>query len=104
MEVVIPYEGACWLMPPYLRGQAYLRKRAGTEAAAEFQKILDHRGWDLSSNWYAPAHLGLARATALTGDRVKSRQAYQEFFALWKDADPDLSILRAARKEYAELK
>lgn len=104
LEVVTPYEGACWLMPPYLRGQAYLRKRAGTEAAAEFQKILDHGGWDLYSSWYALAHLGLARAAALTGDRVKSRKAYQDFFALWKDADPDLPILRAAKKEYDELK
>ncbi|HLG13400.1 MAG TPA: protein kinase [Blastocatellia bacterium] len=104
LEVVTPYEGACWLMPPYLRGQAYLRKRAGTEAAAEFQKILDHRGWDLYSSWYVLAHLGLARAAALTGDRVKSRQAYQEFFALWKDADPDIPILIEANREYQKLK
>ena len=91
-------------MPPYTRGQAYLKLRKGAEAAAEFQKILDHRGWDPISYLYPLAHLGLARAAALTGDVAGSRKAYQDFLALWKDADADLPILIEAKKEYAALK
>jgi tetratricopeptide (TPR) repeat protein len=94
--------GGFW--PAYLRGQAYLLKRAGTEAAAEFQKILDHRGWDPTSPLFPLAHLGLARAAALQGDTAKARKSYQDFFALWKDADADLPILIEAKKEYAGLK
>ena len=94
--------GGFW--PAYLRGQACLLKRAGTEAAAEFQKILDHRGWDPTSPLYPLAHLGVARAAALTGDVAKSRQEYQDFLALWKDADADLPILIEAKKEYERLK
>ena len=84
----------------YIRGQAYLRQRAGKEAAAEFQKILDHRGVEPLSPLYPLAHLGLARAAVLNGDTAKARKEYQDFFALWKDADSDLPILIAARKEY----
>jgi serine/threonine protein kinase/Flp pilus assembly protein TadD len=94
--------GGFW--PAYLRGQAYLMKRVGTEAAAEFQKILDHRGWDATSPLFPLAHLGLARAAALTGDAAKARKTYQDFFALWKDADADLPMLIEAKKEYAALK
>jgi tetratricopeptide (TPR) repeat protein len=87
----------------YLRGQAYLRERAGTEAAAEFQKILDHRGLDPISPFYALAYLGLGRAWALAGDLAKARRAYEDFLALWKDADSDLPVLQRAKAEYAKL-
>jgi tetratricopeptide (TPR) repeat protein len=86
----------------YRRGLAGLRAGKGPEAAAEFQKILDHKG----RNWgpeYSQAYLGLARAKALAGDRAKAKRAYQDFLALWKDADPDMPTLIAARKEYAAL-
>ncbi|MEP6719539.1 MAG: hypothetical protein ABJB21_10365, partial [bacterium] len=73
-------------------------------AAGEFQKILDHRGWQPTSPLYPLAHLGLARTAALSGDTSKARKAYQDFFALWKDADSDLSILKEARGEYDKLK
>jgi len=105
LNAAIPYEGgnaAFW--PDYLRGQAYLRLRRGGEAAAEFQKILDHRGWDPVSPLYPLAHVGLARAAALTGDTAKARKAYQDFLALWKDADADIPILIEAKQEYEKLK
>jgi predicted Zn-dependent protease len=92
------------LLPIYFRGLAYLRARAGTEAGAEFQRILDHRGIAPLSPIHALARLGLARAHALTGDAARSRAAYEDFLALWKDADPDVPILQAARAEYARLK
>ncbi len=104
LQTVGAYEEAALFWPAYLRGASYLRKGAGAEAAAEFQKILDHRGHDPTSFLYPLAHLGLARAAALTGDTAKSRQAYQDFFALWKDADADLPILIEAKKEYGKLK
>ena len=88
----------------YLRGKAYLRLKRGAEAAAEFQKILDHRGWGPISYLYPLAHLGLARAAALTGDVAGSRKAYQDFLTMWKDADADLPILIEAKKEYGVLK
>ncbi len=88
----------------YVRGQAYQRGGKGIEAAAEFQKILDHRGVFPTSPVHALAHLGLARAFALAGDTGKSRKAYQDFLALWKDADPDIPILQQAKAEYAKLK
>lgn len=88
----------------HLRGQVYLKQRRGAEAAVEFQKILDHRGIDVFSPLYPLAHLGLARAAAVNGDNAKSRKEYQDFFALWKDADPDLPILLEAKKEYEALK
>jgi hypothetical protein len=76
----------------------------GRAAAGEFQKLLDHRGILLNFPTAAFAHLGLARAYALSGDTVKSRAAYQDFLALWKDADPDIPILKEAKAEYAKLK
>src|SRR5439155_1708784 len=81
------------LYPACIRGQAYLAAHNGTAAATEFQKFLDHRGIVLNFPLGALAHLGLARAYALSGDTAKSRTAYQDFFALWKDADPDIPIL-----------
>jgi len=91
------------LYPAYLRGQAYLSAHSGTAASMEFEKILDHRGLVLNFPLSALAHLGLARAHAFSGDTAKARTAYQDFFALWKDADPDIPILRQAKAEYAKL-
>jgi eukaryotic-like serine/threonine-protein kinase len=88
----------------YLRGQAYLKLGRGAEAAVEFQKTLDHRGQSPLSVLYPLAHLGLARAAVMSGDAIKAHQAYQEFFALWKDADADLPVLIEAKKEYEKLK
>lgn len=88
----------------YLRGIAYLRQNAGTEAMNEFQKILDRRGQFSNSPFFPLALLGLARAAAIAGDTTKSRQAYQDFFALWKDADTDIPILIEAKQEYEKLK
>ena len=93
-----------FLYPPYVRGQAYLLLHQGNEAAAEFQKFLDHRGVVANCPLGALAHLGLARAYALHGDTAKARAAYNDFFTLWKDADPDIPILQQAKAEYAKLK
>ena len=92
------------LYPVYVRAEAYLSAQQGPAAAAEFQKILDHRGllWNCATG--ALAHLGLGRAYAMQGNTVKAKAAYQDFFALWKDADPDIPILIAAKSEYAKLK
>ena len=92
------------LYPVYVRGEAYLAPHQGSEAAAEFQKILDHRGIVLNNPIGALAHLGLARAYVLQSDTAKARAAYQDFLTLWKDADPDIPILIAAKSEYAKLK
>jgi serine/threonine protein kinase/tetratricopeptide (TPR) repeat protein len=91
------------LYPAYIRGQAYLAAHNGTSAAAEFQKFLDHRGIVLNFPLGALAHLGLARAYALSGDTPKAKAAYQDFFALWKNADTDIPILKEAKAEYAKL-
>ena len=88
----------------YVRGQAYLRLNKGAEAADEFQRILDHRGWSVRGALYPLAHVGLARATVLQGDTARARKAYQDFFELWKDADEDVPILIEAKKEYEKLK
>ena len=80
--------------------QAYLKLKQGTEAATEFQKILDHRGQAPLSVLYPLAHLGLARGLALTGDETKSRKSYEDFLAAWKDADPTLPVLTQAKREY----
>jgi eukaryotic-like serine/threonine-protein kinase len=89
---------------PYLRGQAFLGLHSGAEAAAEFQYLLDHRGLAPFSLLNPLAQLGLARAALMTGDTVKARKAYEDFFALWKDADADLPVLIEARKEHEKLK
>jgi serine/threonine protein kinase/tetratricopeptide (TPR) repeat protein len=91
------------LYPVYLRGEAYLAGKQGPEAAAEFQKILDHSYVVGNAPIGALAHLGLARAYATGGDTAKSKSAYQDFIALWKSADPDISLLKEAKAEYAKL-
>ena len=88
----------------YIRGEIYLRQKAGNEAAAAFQKILDHRGIEPASPLYPLAHLGLARASVLSGDTNRARKEYQDFLAMWKDADADLPVLLQAKEEYAKLK
>ena len=98
------YEGATFFRPVWMRGNAHLQAKEGALAAAEFQRIIDHRGWDVLSPLWPLAHLGLARAAALEGDVVKSRKAYETFFQLWKEADVDLPVLIEAKKEYARLK
>ena len=92
------------LYPVYVRAEAYLAAHQGTEAATEFRKIIDHRGIVVNAPIGALAHLGLARAYALQSDTAKARAAYQDFLTLWKDADPDIPILTAAKAEYAKLK
>ncbi len=87
----------------YLRGEAYLAAKQGVAAEVEFQKILDHPGVVLDDPVGALAHVGLARAYALSGDQRKAKAAYQDFLALWKDADPDVPILKEAKAEYAKL-
>ena len=88
----------------YVRGLAYLADHRGEEAAAEFQKILDHRAIVVSDPIGALAHLQRGRALAMSGEIGKARQGYDEFFALWKDADPGIPILEQAKTEYAGLK
>jgi Tfp pilus assembly protein PilF len=92
------------LFPIYARGTAYLAAQQGREAAAEFEKILDHRGIVVNAPVGALAHLGLARSYAVQGETVKARVAYQDFLALWEDADPDIPILIAAKIEYSKLR
>ena len=105
LQTAAPYEvgSAQGLLPIYIRGLAYLQAKRGTDAAAEFQKIVDHRGIAPVAPEHSLAKLGLGRAYVLTGDAAKARAAYQDFFALWKDADPDLPILKEAKAEYAKL-
>jgi eukaryotic-like serine/threonine-protein kinase len=97
------FSGGGLLYPPYVRGQAYLALRQSKEATAEFQNLLEHR--TIVANWplASLAYLGIARAYALSGDTQKARAAYQDFSALWKDADPDIPILKQAKAEYAKL-
>ena len=92
------------IYPIYLRGEAYLAAKQGAAAASEFQKILDHPGVVVNEVIGTLAHLGLGRAYALTGDTAKAKTAYQDFFAQWKNADPDIPILIQAKAEYAKLK
>ena len=92
------------LYPVYVRGEAYLAAHQGAEAAAEFQKILDHRGIVVSDPIGALGHLQLGRAFALSGDKTRAKTAYQDFLTLWKDADPDIPILIAAKSEYSKLR
>lgn len=97
------YEAAARFYPQYVRGLAWLQLKNGAAAATEFEKIRAHRYLDPLSPFYPLAHLGLARAAALQGDPVKSRQWYAEFFRLWKDADADLPALRMAKDEFARM-
>jgi DNA-binding winged helix-turn-helix (wHTH) protein/tetratricopeptide (TPR) repeat protein len=113
LELAAPYELGTpaigfynWpnLYPVHVRGEAYLAARKGSEAASEFQKILDHRGIVLNEPIGALAHLQLGRAYAMQGDTAKSRAAYQDFLNLWKDADQDIPILIQAQAEYTKLR
>jgi eukaryotic-like serine/threonine-protein kinase len=113
LQIAVPYELAIpgiaffgffgSLYPIYVRGEAYLAAHRGAEAAAEFQKILDHRGIVFSDPVGALAHLQLGRAFALSGDKTKAQTAYQDFLTLWKQADPEIPILKQAKTEYARL-
>jgi DNA-binding winged helix-turn-helix (wHTH) protein/predicted Zn-dependent protease len=114
LQTAVPYELAVpgidyyfffgGLYPSYLRGEAYLAAHKGAEAAAEFQKILDHRGIVVSDSIGALAHLQLARTYAMSGDVARAKSAYQDFLTLWKEADPDIPILKQAQAEYAKLR
>ena len=112
LKVAAPYELGLpavgfynWpnMYPVYVRGEAYLAAHRGPEAAAEFQKILDHRGIVLNEPIGALAHLQLGRAYGLQADTAKARAAYQDFLTLWKNADPDIPILLQAKAEYTKL-
>jgi eukaryotic-like serine/threonine-protein kinase len=112
LEAAVPYElGSSragdldWnvMFPVFVRGEAYLASRQGSQAAAEFQKIIDHRGLVVNRPIGALAHLGLGRAYVLQGDIAKAKAAYQDFLTLWKDADPDIPALQQAKAEYAKL-
>ena len=113
LEVSVPYElgvPLSWfsgsfgvLYPAYVRGEAYLAAHQGAEAAAEFQKVLGHRGLVASDPIGALAHLQLGRALVLSGDKTKAKAAYQDFLMLWKDADPGIPILQQAKAEFAKV-
>jgi serine/threonine protein kinase/tetratricopeptide (TPR) repeat protein len=108
LEAAAPYElgsgpAAAGYSINFVRGEAYLRLKDGAKAAAEYQKILDHRGTDPLAVEYTLSHLGLGRAYALQGNTAAAKSAYQDFFAVWKDADPDIPILKEAKAEYAKL-
>ena len=91
------------MYPTYVRGLAYLKANQGENAAKEFQRILDHRGLVLNFIIGALAHLQMARAQVMIGDKDAARKSYQEFLTLWKDADPDIPIYRQAKAEYKKL-
>ena len=109
LEVTGPYElGATFsaygnLYPVYLRGEAYLLAHNGPAATSEFQRFLDHRGIVLNSPLAALAYVQLARAQVLSGDSAAARMSYERFFLLWADADPEVPILKQAKKEYQSL-
>jgi serine/threonine protein kinase/tetratricopeptide (TPR) repeat protein len=109
LEALRPYEfgtgpRGAGPSPVFWRGMTYLKMRDGAKAVVEFQRILDHRGASGFSPEYPLARLNLARAYILQGDNAKARTAYQDFFAAWKDADPDVPILKTAKTEYEKLK
>jgi eukaryotic-like serine/threonine-protein kinase len=108
LEPAAPYElggagGVNSLYPAYVRGEAYLAAHNGTAAAAEFQKLIDHPGIVTNFVTGALAHLQIGRAYAMAGDSAKAKAAYQDFFGIWKDADPDIPILKEAKAEYGKL-
>jgi len=94
--------GAATILAVYV-GEAYLASHRGSEAVLESQKILDHRGIVLNLPIGALAHLHLGRAYTMQGDTAKAKATYQEFLTLWKDADPDILILKQAKAAYAKL-
>jgi hypothetical protein len=106
LRAVSPYEMGerLPLLPAYLRGQAYLALHRGPEAVVEFQKLIDHRGLVINLVYAPLARLGVARGSGVQGDAAKARAAYNDFLTLWKDADPDIPVLIAARAEDAKLK
>ena len=104
LQTATSYEGGMGtLYPAYVRGISYLAAHEGREAVVEFQKILDHRGIVGSDPIGVLANLQIGRAYAMAGDTAKAKVAYQDFLALWKDADPDIPILKQAKAEYAKL-
>jgi predicted Zn-dependent protease len=104
LQTTTPYElGTTQGLFPILRGLAYLQAKRGPDAAAEFQRIVDHRGIDAPIVEHSLAKLGLGRACALIGDTAKAKAAYQDFFALWKDANSDIPVLKQAKGEYEKL-
>jgi eukaryotic-like serine/threonine-protein kinase len=109
LEAAAPYELGFagtfinYVYPAYVRGQAYLSEHNGIAAVAEFQKLLDHRGIVGNFVTGSLAHLQIGRAYAMAGDTAKAKAAYQDFFTLWKDADPGIPILKEAKAEYAKL-
>ena len=105
LKAAAPYElgSSFGLYPAYVRGEAFLAAHQSGEAIAEFQKILDHRGIVLNEPIGALARLQLGRAYAMSRDGVKAKNAYRDFLTLWKDADPDIPILKQAKAEYAKL-
>jgi len=102
LKPALPYDNAT-TADFYLRGLSYLKMAQGNDAAQQFQKILTLRYYAPADPLMSLAHLGLGRAYALAGDTAKSRAAYQDFFALWKDADPDVPVMKEAKAEYAKL-
>jgi tetratricopeptide (TPR) repeat protein len=112
LQTAVPYDSAApgswfgffgFMYPAYVRGEAYLAAHQYVQAAAEFQRILDHRGLVFCDPVGAVARLQLGRALALSGDKIKAKTAYQDFLTLWKDADEDIPILQQAKAEYARL-
>jgi eukaryotic-like serine/threonine-protein kinase len=105
LEPTRRYEfGRAWnFLPMYIRGLAYLSGHQDREAAEEFQKIADHRGVSPVAPEWVLAHVQLGRAHAMQGDTAKAKSAYQDFLTLWKDADPDIPVLKEAKAEYARL-
>ena len=100
-----PYDlGVGFLLPAYLHGLAYLQAGKGSEAAGEFQKLLDHPGILEGEVKGALAHVQMGRAQVMMGDKDAARKSYQDFLALWKDADPDIPIYKQAKAEYAKLR
>ena len=91
------------LYPIYLRGEADLAAGQGSAAAAEFQRVLDHRGLVWNCAVGALGHLELGRAYAMAGDKAKAKSEYQGFLTLWKDADADIPVLKEAKTEFAKL-
>jgi tetratricopeptide (TPR) repeat protein len=108
LDVAVPYEfgtgpGTSGYAINFLRAEAFLRLKDGAKAAAEYQEILKHRGTDPLNAMYNLSHLGLGRAYALQGNTTEAKSAYQDFFAAWKDADPEIPVLKQAKIEYANL-
>ena len=108
LDAATPYElgieNVSVMVPVYVRGMAYLKAGHGEDAAAQFKKMLGHRGLGQNAPIEAMAQLQLARAHAMSGDKPAARRSYQDFLSLWKQADPDLSLLKLAQTENQKLK